>query len=189
MPDAILDLGGGPFRVHSILEEVHQSCILPYLAVIGNRKVDIGIVPHHWRWRAVYLRTLNGVKVCSDGIILVDIVISASHQGKAGGDDNDVPSVSNVIHPSICRIMVTRQRVSWKPICVHVFESSPMFDLDIVLLEYVCPAGVHPLEFGVRHQPLQWFVVSDERELSSIEVYSEDLDSPNSSEAVTIVLG
>jgi hypothetical protein len=97
MPDAILDLGGGPFRVHSVLEEVHQSCILPYLAVIGNRKVDIGIVPHHWRWRAVYLQTLNGIKVCRDGIILVDIVISASHHGKAGGDGNDVLSVSNVV--------------------------------------------------------------------------------------------
>jgi hypothetical protein len=60
-----------------------------------------------------------------------------------------------------------------------------MFDLDIVILENVCPASVHSLELGVRHQPLKWFVVSDERELSSIEVYSEDLDSPNSSEALS----
>jgi hypothetical protein len=115
MPDAILDLGEGPLRVHSILEEVHQGCVLPYLAVIENRKVDIGIVPHHWRWRislSLYLRILSLVKVCSDGIILVNINILASHHGKARGDGGNVSNVINVIHSSICRIMVTRQRIS-----------------------------------------------------------------------------
>jgi hypothetical protein len=111
VPDAILDLGGGPLRVHSVLEIVHQHCVMPYLSVIGNRKVGVGIVPHQWRWRAVYLRILSCVKVCSDGIILVNVGILASHHGKARGDGGDVTSVINVIHPSICRVMVTRQRV------------------------------------------------------------------------------
>jgi hypothetical protein len=42
----------------------------------------------------------------------------------------------------------------------HLHPCASMFDLDIVLLENVCPASVHFLKLGVRHKQLKWFVVT-----------------------------
>jgi hypothetical protein len=77
MPDAIIDLGGGSFRVHSELKIIHQSA---RHAISLNYKEPEGWYQHRPAPLVVAGRLSadleQSFKVCSDGIILIATLTS-----------------------------------------------------------------------------------------------------------------
>jgi hypothetical protein len=68
-----------------------------------------------------------------------------------------------------------------------VLEALPVLDLNVILLEDVCPAREHAAQALVFHEPLQGLVIRDQGESASVHVNTKMLNRPDGGQALALI--
>jgi hypothetical protein len=91
-----------------------------------------------------------------------------------------------MIHPGVRLVFVARKRVAGQSVRVHVLQALPVLDLNVILLEDVCPAREHAAQALVFHEPLP-LVIRDQGEPASVQVNPKMLNRPDGGQALALI--